>query len=127
MRLPVVLALCVPLAGCFSVTGPKSLPEWAMNPQQQEASVRPAKPRQPAVAQRAPRQTQTVVADRTGAVGLPTVVRPAGLANRPTIVRTPPGQQPPLADVIAFSPEWQAREDAADAKLRRSMHICRGC
>ena len=52
MRVLVALALCVPLGGCFSLTGPKPLPEWAMNPQQQEANATQAKPRQCAVAQR---------------------------------------------------------------------------
>ena len=30
-------------------------------------------------------------------------------------------------DIKPFSPEWQAREDAFDNKLRRTMSICRGC
>ena len=30
-------------------------------------------------------------------------------------------------DVKPFSPEWKAREDAFDNKLRRTMNICRGC
>ena len=124
MRVLMALVLCVPLAGCFSLTGPKSLPEWAMNPQQQEAVATPAKPRR-AVAQ--PSLPQVHVADSSGAVvGVPTNVRPAGLAKR--VTRTPasaPAAEP--ADVTAFSPEWQARENAADEKLRRSMNICRGC
>ena len=39
MRILLVLALTVPLAGCFGVTGPnfslvapKTIPEWAMSP-----------------------------------------------------------------------------------------------
>jgi hypothetical protein len=35
-----------------------------------------------------------------------------------------PAQQ---AEVMPFSPEWHAREEAFDSKLRRSMNICRGC
>jgi hypothetical protein len=32
------------------------------------------------------------------------------------------------AEPTAFSAEWQAREDARDVRLRRSMgNICRGC
>lgn len=112
------------------MAGPKALPEWAMNPQQVASETR-TKPRR-AIAQREPRETnQTVVADRTGTVGLPTEVRPAGLAKayRPVTVRTPAAQQTvqPLADVTPFTPEWQAREDAADERLRRSMKICQGC
>ena len=125
MRVFVALALCVPLGGCFSLTGPKPLPEWAMNPQQQEAIATPEKPRR-AVAQRRPPQVD--VADSTGTVvGTPTNVRPAGLAKR--VTRTAPASAPVAepADVTAFSPEWQARENAADEKLRRSMNICRGC
>jgi hypothetical protein len=125
MRVLMALVLCVPLAGCFSLTGPKPLPEWAMSShQQEEVSATPAKPRR-AVAQ--PSLPQVHVADSSGAVvGVPTNVRPAGLAKR--VTRTPasaPAAQP--ADVTAFSPEWQARENAADEKLRRSMNICRGC
>jgi hypothetical protein len=29
--------------------------------------------------------------------------------------------------VTPFSTEWQAREDAFDNKVRRTMNICRGC
>jgi hypothetical protein len=126
MRVFVALALCVPLGGCFSLTGPKPLPEWAMSPHQQEASATQARPRQRAIAQHQPRQVD--VADSGGTVvGNPTNVRPARLAKR--VTRTAPERaraaQP--ADVTAFTPEWQAREDAAEARLRRSMRICSGC
>ena len=121
MRVLVALALCVPLGGCFSLTGPKPLPEWAMNPQQQEASAPRAKPR--AIAQR---KAQPVdVADSTGTVGVsPNYVRPAGLAKDGTPARA---SAAPAREPTAYSAEWQAREDAADEKLRRSMHICNGC
>ena len=33
----------------------------------------------------------------------------------------------PEADLLPFTPEWQAREDALDERLRRTMNICRGC
>ena len=122
MRVFVVLALCVPLGGCFSLTGPKALPEWAMSSPQHEASATPARPRQRAIAQRQPRQVD--VADST-AVGIPTNVQPAGLANAGS--RTAPARAAEPADVTAFSPEWQAREAEADARLRRSMRICSGC
>ena len=66
------------------------------------------------------------MADTTGTVvRTPTNVRPAGLAKRATRTPAAPAAEP--ADVTAFSPEWQAREKAADEKLRRSMNICRGC
>jgi hypothetical protein len=122
MRVVVALALCVPLGGCFSLTGPKTVPEWAMNPQLQETSTPQAKPRR-AVAQRQPQPVD--VADRTGAVGVPTNERPAGLAKEGTPAARASAAQP--REVTAFSAEWKAREDAADDKLRRSMNICRGC
>lgn len=124
MRVLVALALCVPLCGCFSLTGPKPLPEWAMNPQQQVASETQAKSRR-AVVHRAPRAVEVEVADRSGTVvGVPTNVQPAGLAKdaaQPARGSTPP------REATAFSAEWKAREDAEDDKLRRSMNICRGC
>ena len=124
MRVFVALALCVPLGGCFSLTGPKPLPEWAMSTHQQEASATRARPQQRAVAQRQPQQVD--VADMSATVvGDPTNVRPAGLTKR--VTRTAPARAAEGADVTAFSPEWQAREDAADARLRRSMRICSGC
>jgi len=124
MRVFVVLALCVPLGGCFSLGGPKPLPEWAMSTHQHEASATQTRSRQRAVAQRQPQQVD--VADSSGSVvGDPTNVRPARLAKR--VTRTTPARAAQPADATAFSPEWQAREDAADARLRRSMRICSGC
>ncbi len=80
MRVFVALALCVPLGGCFSLTGPKPLPEWAMNPQQQEANATQAKPRQRAVAQRQPQQVD--VADSGGTVvGVRPMCGPRGSQN----------------------------------------------
>lgn len=117
MRVFGVLALCLPLAGCFSLTGPKQVPEWAMQPQAAgEARAAPTS----RTMRREPREPRRTVADRTD--GVPTIVRPAGLAKDRERARV---EQP--GDITAYSPEWQAREDAADARLRRSMSICRGC
>lgn len=33
----------------------------------------------------------------------------------------------PEDEVLPFTPAWQAREDAYDNKLRRSMRICGNC
>lgn len=33
----------------------------------------------------------------------------------------------PEAELLPFTPAWQAREDAHDRRLRRSMHICGNC
>jgi uncharacterized protein (DUF58 family) len=126
MRLPIALVLCVPLAGCFSLTGPAPLPEWAMNPQQQVASETQTRPRR-AVVQREPRaaEVEVEVADRSGTlVGVPTNVQPAGLAQDGAAPRAAAVQP---REPTAFSAEWKAREDAEDEKLRRSMNICRGC
>ena len=100
----VVAAL--PLAGCLGVTiPPKELPAWAMQPQAQEAVPAPQrtvrKPTPRALAQRGvPDQTST--ASYVGAATASTETKP-------------------------FSPEWTARENALDDRLRRRMHICGGC
>jgi hypothetical protein len=119
-----VLAFALPLGGCFSVTAPKEVPGWAMSPQVQSSEA----PRQ-RVARRAQRQ-QRVVAQDPDSLEMPTVTGNAAMptngvpADR-TVVRTtarPSGSSP-----TAFTPEWHAREDAAEAQLRRRMHICNGC
>jgi len=33
----------------------------------------------------------------------------------------------PEAELLPFTPEWQAREDEFDKRLRRTMNICRNC
>ena len=102
VRIAVVTLLGLPLAGCFGITlPPKPLPEWAMNPQSNPiASITP-KPARGVGARRTPGRTASV------SYGAPT--------------------DAPLPDVTPFSPEWRAREDAFDNKLRRTMNICRGC
>ena len=30
-------------------------------------------------------------------------------------------------EMLPFTPEWQAREDEFDRRLRRTMNICRSC
>lgn len=124
MRVLVALVLCAPLGGCFSLTGPAPLPEWAMNPQQQVTSETRVKPRRAVVRREAVEPREVDVADRTGAVGIPTNERPANLAKDRQAPRASAAQ---TREPTAFSAEWQARENAADEKLRRSMHICRGC
>jgi len=99
----VVVVLGLPLAGCFGVTlPPKPLPEWAMHPQAYETT--PARPRT------ARTQTPRVIAHR----GPPDQSAPVSFVG-------------PLPEVLPFTPEWTAREDAADEKLRRRMNICGGC
>src|SRR5215210_6196316 len=101
-RLTIIALLGLPLAGCSGVTlPPKPLPEWAMSPQAQATPRTRVK-----VARRVPARRTP---DRTAAVShvAPTTAQPA---NAPS-------------DVKPFSPEWQAREDAFDNKLRRTMSI----
>jgi len=33
----------------------------------------------------------------------------------------------PPAELLPFTPEWQAREEEFDNRLRRTMNICRNC
>src|SRR6266513_155086 len=82
MRILVVLALTVPLAGCLSLTAPKTIPEWAMSPTAENAEPR-AKPRRTAAAVRRP---AVQVVERTGTISdAPTNMQPAGLG--PAVVR----------------------------------------
>lgn len=99
MRGIVIIALLAwPLAGCFGVTlPPKELPAWAMSPQADAASPARVRVTRRTPVRRAPDQT------------------------------TSASYVAPPADVKPFSPEWQAREDAFDNKLRRTMNICRAC
>lgn len=101
-RIAVVALLGLPLAGCYGVTlPPKPLPDWAMNPQSEVAASARTKPARTVATRRAPERTANV-----------SYVAPANAAS---------------SGVTPFSAEWQAREDAFDNKLRRTMNICRGC
>jgi hypothetical protein len=131
MRIVVLLALSVPLAGCFSLTAEKPIPEWAMQPHAVVAE--PGAVPQRSAAVRRHHAPKTVAArpriDLTASIDtMPTNVQPAGL-NHAVVRRRPTalGTGNPT-DMTAFSPEWHAREDARDADLKRSMNnICRGC
>jgi hypothetical protein len=76
---------------------PKELPPWAMSPQ--AAAHRPDGFARPAYVSRGSRTAAAVYDAPTGA----------------------------QREVKPFSPEWQARENALDGRLRRSMSICGGC
>lgn len=100
-RLLVVMATSVPLAGCMTLP-PKPLPDWAMSPRAAPVRTSQSKAAAPnTVARRVPEYTGSVL-----------YTAPTGA---------------PEHDVLPFSPEWQAREDAFENKLRRTMSICRGC
>ena len=125
MRTLFVLALSVPLAGCFSLTAPKPIPEWAMSPQA-DLAVEPAAQRQRVAAapRRAPRVVREAVEETGSVADAPTNVQAVGLNH--AVVRKKPTAL--TTDVTAFSQEWHAREEARDANLQRSMNnICRGC
>ena len=122
-----VLAIALPLGGCFSVTAPKDIPGGAMSPQGMEQGAAPRRK----VARR-PR-TEPAVApedEGTGNVDMPTQTGNAAMPTGPqrTVVRSPtrPAANPSPSPT-AFSPEWHARENAADEALRRRMNICNGC
>jgi hypothetical protein len=100
------LLAALPLAGCLGVTiPPKPLPEWAMHPQAEEAAPTRQRSGRPG-----PRRTvaQHGAPDRTSAVSYA-------------------GSSTASDETKPFSPEWAARENALDDKLRRRMHICGGC
>jgi hypothetical protein len=127
MRILSVVALSLPLAGCFGVSlvAPKPVPDWAMQPQA-DATEPAARPQRVAAERRAPRVVRQAVEQTASVSDAPTYVQPAQL-TRP-IVRKKPTALSDGKDVTAYSPEWQAREDALDAELKRSMsNVCRGC
>ncbi|TMJ04559.1 MAG: hypothetical protein E6G97_06295 [Alphaproteobacteria bacterium] len=78
--------------------GPKPLPEWAMSGQVERVTIARSK---------TARIIETGLTDR----GPP--------PSRTSIQ--------PQAELLPFTPEWQAREEAFDNRLRRTMNICRGC
>jgi hypothetical protein len=116
-----VVALAVPLAGCFSVTAPKEVPSWAMSSQAQPSE----EPRAP-VARRAPRQR--VAQEQTDSVAMPIQTDNAAMPTNTVRPRVRTLSQPTQGSgPTAYSAEWHAQEEAADAQLRRRMNICTGC
>jgi hypothetical protein len=123
-----VLALALPLGGCLSVTSviaPKEVPGWAMSPQAQYSEQPRVK-----VSRRAPQQR--VVRQESDSADMPTITGNAAMPTngvQPDRVVVRPTARPAGAtgSPTAFSPEWHALEDAAEAQLRRRMNICNGC
>jgi hypothetical protein len=104
MRILAIVTASIPLAGCFGVTlPPKELPAWAMSRQVEPTYTRQQKTSGRAHAKRAP--------------GHAVAVSSAGA----------PYAAPIAAEPLPFSSAWQAREEAFDRELRRSMNICRWC
>ena len=78
--------------------GPKPLPDWAVS-----------------------RHAAPIAAART---------KGARVVERSAPDRGPPSHVTPTrseVELLPFTPEWQAREDEFDRRLRRTMNICRGC
>src|ERR1043165_8926523 len=106
MVIAAVAALALPLAGCLGVpTPPKELPAWAMQPQ--AADVASARGRA------AGRSISRTLARRE--------------APDATTAVSYAGPQAPSSETTPFTPEWTARENVLDDRLRRRMHICGGC
>ena len=109
-----VIAMAFPLAGCFSLTASKPIPDWAMS----SYAGNEAQPRARTVRRTAARQ----IADDDSTV-MPTTTGNAGMTTR-TVIR-PPAARP--SGPTAYTPEWHAEEKAADERLRRQMNICTRC
>jgi hypothetical protein len=115
----VILALAAPLAGCFSLTAQKEVPEWAMAGQGQSAEQSRTR------VSRAPAQRRVV--ERSGSFEMPTNTGNVAMTTEPERAAAKPAQPAGRSSPTNFSPEWYAQEKAADDQLRRSMNICRGC
>jgi hypothetical protein len=113
-----VLLITVPLAGCFSVTAPKEIPDWAMSSQAESEQPRVRTTRRAAPPRIAEYPVTSDMPTNTGNVAMPTGDVPRTPPRRAVVTEQTP---------TAFSPEWHALEQAADDKLRRQMNICNGC
>jgi hypothetical protein len=97
----IALAESMLLAGCAGpLWPPKPLPDWAKS-----AQAKPVDPR----ARGARVTSKRRLPDRTVNASNVTTANAHG------------------PELLPFSPAWQAREEAFDTQLRRSMNICRGC
>jgi hypothetical protein len=126
MRL-LLLALCLPLAGCFSLAGPKPVPEWAMVSHAGDLDRAPRPTRTARLKRERSVEAEVATASvRSASDSPPTMTQSAGLGH--AVVRRKPTALAPAPDVTAFSAEWHAREDLRDVNLKRSMsNVCRGC
>jgi len=57
----------------------------------------------------------------------PHLVGHEAAAGGRTVTGSVPVAARPSGSLTAYTPEWFAREHAADERLRRQMNICRGC
>lgn len=114
MRILVLLALGLPLAGCISVTGPKPVPEWAMSPQPSAVYAEPQPQRRVAARQRAPEVAREQAE--------PSNIQSAGLTH--AVVRRKPTALQDASASIPTAPELRAHDADADRVINS---ICRGC
>jgi len=143
MRTLLLLALSLPLAGCFSVTAPKPVPEWAMNRQSAAAQgdaqpqrsaavrqrVRPATPDEttqlPPAEGYAAASSGARMTDAAPNGARPTNTQSAGLGK--AVVRSKPTALPKDATAATSTvaePDWHAH----DGEVAHTLNsICRGC
>src|SRR3954453_22271662 len=116
MRMSPILAvslLALPLGGCIGVTLPPApLPDWAMNPQDQEQFQEPSA----ATPRKKPRVVRREAPRDLTALESALVTGGAGAQAAP---RTP--------EAKPFAAGWDALEEERDESLRRTMKICRNC
>lgn len=141
MRILLLLALTLPLAGCFSVSGPKPVPEWAMNPQGGDAYAEPQPQRRTAARHRAPEVAREPAEPAAPAVGLaaattgdrmtdatlnglPRSDAQSGGPTRAVVSRKPTALPKEGEPSKAPARDWHAH----DAEIARTINsICRGC
>jgi hypothetical protein len=114
MRAFTVAALGTLLAGCAGFLPPKPLPDWAMYQQAQPEKIALRK------------SGRAIAASREGL--RQSNARLGASATEPLTTGSIRNATPrENSDELPFGKEWYAREEAADARLRRSMNICTGC
>lgn len=122
-----LLLLALPLAGCYSVTGSKEIPGWAMSSGAEpdgtpRRAARRASAPQPDVEDSAAETERLIPSDAT-TINTGNASLPSG--GRKLVVRAQThrmGAEKPAARAAV-----PADESAADEQLRRQMTICRGC
>jgi hypothetical protein len=113
VRVLTVIALGALLAGCAGYLPPKPLPDWAMS--------RPT-PAEKAEVQKHARATPSRPTLRHSSARLSASSTDAVATG--SMRRASP---PEDSEILPFTKEWYAREEAIDARLRQRLHICNGC
>lgn len=123
-----LLLLALPLAGCYSVTGSKEVPGWAMSSGAEvdaapRRAVRRASAPRPDAEETTAEMEQVIPSDTT-TINTGNASLPSG--SKKLVVRAQPhrmGAEKPAA-ARSLPP---IEDSAADEQLRRQMTICRGC